>query len=101
MRILIFPDGGTFNTIAGCVIADVSDGLKIDEVEDLVSESKYAAVHTFADDGRLLSAEETSLVKEGLNYTETNGAPGMSPAMRPETKRHIDLRLSIEAKLGC
>jgi hypothetical protein len=37
MFILIFPDGETFNTIDGCTIAEVPDGLEIEEVEDPIS----------------------------------------------------------------
>lgn len=46
MIILIFPDGETFNTLPGCRIARVPDGLEIDEVEDLIRDEREQAIGT-------------------------------------------------------
>lgn len=38
MKIIVFPDGETFNTIEDCSILEIPDGLNVEEVEELLDE---------------------------------------------------------------
>jgi hypothetical protein len=100
MQLIAFPDA-TFNDAEGCRLIEVDDDLTAEEIEKALEDDTCVPLHTFTGDdtppGQRLTHAEQALVEEGLNYTETNGAPGLR--MRPETKRMENMRESIEAKL--
>jgi hypothetical protein len=100
MPIIVFPDG-TFNDAAGCRLVEVDEDLTTEQIEEALQAETCITVHRFTGEetapSQRLTDVEQALVEEGLNYTETNGAPGLR--MRAGTKRMENMRESIEAKL--
>lgn len=50
MNILVFPDGETWNALAGCTIVHIPDGLTIEDVEELLDEAKGTDLYDFKGD---------------------------------------------------
>lgn len=52
MRLILFPDGSTFNVVEGCSIIEVDDELvTIEEVEEAISDGEFFTLYYFEDDG--------------------------------------------------
>lgn len=60
MYILVFPDGETFNTLRGCTIQKVPDGLDIEQVEEELSEDRGELVACLSDSPEFIEALQVS-----------------------------------------
>ena len=60
MYILVFPDGETCNTLGGCTIQKVPEGLDIEQVEEALSEDRGEVVASLSDSPEFIEALQIS-----------------------------------------